>query len=116
MHLITLIRTAVFASLAAGCTPRALPLAANHPANPDAEPGRLEGSPSPLRPGVAQLDEPPPRTTAPEPPHRHEETVQPPAPAVPDKPAAMKPAKRARKPAPAPTKPAPHPPGHEGHH
>lgn len=58
------------AVLAAGCAPRPMPLAADHPANPEAEPGRLVGAPAALRPDVAQVDEPPPRATA-TPSHDH---------------------------------------------
>ncbi len=47
-------------TLAVGCAPRAMPLTPEHPANPDAEPGRLAGPPAALRPGVAQPAEPAP--------------------------------------------------------
>ena len=55
---------------AVGCAPRAMPLAADHPANPEAEPGRLAGPPSALRAGVAHLEEPTPRSGA-APSHDH---------------------------------------------
>ncbi|MGN6105630.1 MAG: hypothetical protein ACTHU0_11035 [Kofleriaceae bacterium] len=44
--------------LLASCAPRAMPLTADHPANPEAPTGRLAGPPPALRPGVAA--EPPP--------------------------------------------------------
>lgn len=53
MSLTKLMRIAVVAVLAAGCTPRAKPLTADHPANPDAEPGRLVGAPPALDPPPA---------------------------------------------------------------
>jgi hypothetical protein len=36
-----------------GCSPTALSVTAEHPASPDAAPGRLAGPPPALRPGVA---------------------------------------------------------------
>lgn len=48
MYLSKLLRTVVCGVLAVGCTPRAKPLTADHPANPDAEPGRLVGAPPAL--------------------------------------------------------------------
>ncbi len=76
-------RALLFAALmAAGCAPRIAPLAADHPANPDAEPGRLAGPPSALRPGVAQLEDPAPRSSAsPERDHSMHEHGAPAAPA-----------------------------------
>lgn len=46
----------------AACTPAATPLAAGHPARPDAPTGRLAGPPASLRPGAAA-----PATPAPAP-------------------------------------------------
>ncbi len=51
------------------CAPHAMPLAADHPANPAAEPGRLAGPPSALHAGVAQVDEPARRPSASAPDH-----------------------------------------------
>jgi len=55
--------------LAVGCAPRAMPLTPEHPANPDAEPGRLAGPPAALRPGVAEPADPAPAPAAPAPAH-----------------------------------------------
>ncbi len=41
----------------AGCAPRAMPVPGEHPANPNATPGRLAGPPAALRPGVASSAE-----------------------------------------------------------
>ena len=46
---ISLVRISLAFGLA--CTPRAMPVSANHPANPDAEVGRLAGPPVALQPG-----------------------------------------------------------------
>ncbi len=59
MYLSKLMRTALVAVLAAGCTPRAKPLSADHPANPDAEPGRLVGAPPALDPSAPAAPAPP---------------------------------------------------------
>lgn len=123
--------------IAAGCAPRAIAVTPDHPAHPDAAPGRLAGPPAALRPGVATREEV--RPTPPPPSHDHGQAppAEPPpavpAPAAPPaepppaeatkpptkpptkkptkKPAAKKPA--APKPPAAPAKPAPT--GHEGH-
>ncbi|MBA3541764.1 MAG: hypothetical protein H0T79_19275 [Deltaproteobacteria bacterium] len=119
---------------AAACAPRAMPVSADHPANPDAETGRLAGPPAALRPGViAERDvQPPARTpkpvpTTPDPPV-DAKPVPPPVEKPPtekppvQKPAPKKPAPPVEKPAPKqPTPPVekpapPKPTGHEGHH
>lgn len=48
----------LFALFAIGCAPRAMTVTPDHPAHPDAEPGRLAGPPSALRPGVVTLEAP----------------------------------------------------------
>jgi hypothetical protein len=50
----SMIVSSVLTVLAAGCAPRALAIGADHPANPDAPPGRLAGPPPALRVGVAE--------------------------------------------------------------
>jgi hypothetical protein len=57
------------AVLAAGCTPRALPLGPEHPARADAPTGRLAGPPPALRP-VASSSAPPAKPSPP-PAHDH---------------------------------------------
>lgn len=116
------------------CTPRAMDFPTTHPANPDAETGRLAGAPAALRPGVAMETPTPPReqsqpaNPAAEHPPGHvmpdgsvmadPATPDPktPAadekPATPKKPVAKKP--KAKAPAKTPAKPAA-PTGHEGH-
>jgi hypothetical protein len=54
--------------LALSCTPSAVTVDANHPANPKAEPGRLAGPPAALRPGVVEIEKKP---AAPPPAHKH---------------------------------------------
>lgn len=133
------------ALLAAGCAPHVTSIGPDHPANPEAEPGRLAGPPAALRVGVALLEEPPPQPRGPAHDHRaHSHDGSPasvgeksdapqgnstPAPvdgahlhgADTARPANEKPAPAREKPAPAPEKPAQAPPpapppGHEGHH
>ena len=82
----------IMLTLAFGCTPAAMPVAPDHPTNPDAPTGRLAGPPAALRPGVASAE-----------PASEPSTGTTPAPA----PASKKPADP---PAPAPQQ------GHEGHH
>lgn len=112
------------------CTPRAMDFPTTHPANPDAETGRLAGAPAALRPGVAMETPTPPRdqsqpaNPAAEHPPGHvmpdgsvmadPETPDPKTPPAAEKPAApKKPAAKKPKPK-ASAKPAA-PTGHEGH-
>jgi hypothetical protein len=56
------------------CTPSAVKIDANHPANPKAEPGRLAGPPAALRPGVVETEKPSPTIAPhvePAPAHHH---------------------------------------------
>lgn len=55
-----MIRALVVASLFAACAPRSVSIPPDHPANPDAQPGRSAGAPAALRPGVATLEDPAP--------------------------------------------------------
>jgi hypothetical protein len=55
--------------LCCACTPSAVKIDANHPANPKAEPGRLAGPPAALCAGVVETEKPAPPTPAPA--HHH---------------------------------------------
>ena len=61
----------VFVVLVVACTPRAVKVDAQHPANPKAEPGRLAGPPAALRPGVVESAPPPPAAPPAAPAHNH---------------------------------------------
>lgn len=56
-------RELLFALAVSACAPRAMTISGDHPANPDAAPGRTAGPPPALRPGVATLEDPPPSPT-----------------------------------------------------
>lgn len=56
-------RALLAAMLLVACTPRAMTMSPEHPANPSAPVGRTAGAPAALRPGVATLDDPPPSPT-----------------------------------------------------
>jgi len=120
-----------------GCTPSAMSMTAEHPANPDATAGRLAGPPAALRPGVAGPTPPGKPDGAPPPSgHDHGPTTEPstdpkqPA-AEPNQPTAdpkpltgatnPTPRQPPKKKPPAPPKPKPEPPkpaadDHQGHH
>jgi hypothetical protein len=55
----------------AGCAVAAPQLPADHPANPQAPPGRLAGAPASLRPGVVKYEDVPAVRTAPPGHHHH---------------------------------------------
>ena len=78
-----MMRTLVLAALVA-CTPRALSVTAEHPANPDAQAGRLAGPPAALHAGAGEPPASDPGTmpTAPASGHEHHEAA-PPTPAPP---------------------------------
>jgi hypothetical protein len=125
-----LVRTVLLAILLASCAPRAVSVGPDHPANPDAEAGRLAGPPAALR---ADLQTPVPAEAAPAQSHEghtmpagsepiKESDKTPPAsdakpaeePVAPTKPKTTKP-KSPTKPK-TTTKPkTPAPTGHEGH-
>jgi len=108
------VKLAVVFSWVVGCTPAAMTVGAEHPANPDAPAGRVAGPPPALRPGAADpVPVPPPPPVEVKPP-------EPTKPADRPKPAEPEPAKKppVKKPAPKPA-PKPEPPpthDHHGHH
>lgn len=55
---------------AVACSPSAVTIDAQHPANPKAEPGRLAGPPAALRAGVVDTQKPADKPAAPA-PHHH---------------------------------------------
>jgi len=95
------------------CTPSAITVGAEHPANPDAPAGRVAGPPPALRPGAADpVPVPPPPPVVVKPPEQTKPVEQP-------KPTETKPAKKppAKKPPPEPApKPEPPPTHDHGHH
>lgn len=103
------LRAGGLAALLSSCAPRALPLTPEHPAHPDAEPGRLAGPPPALRPGIVQLESPAANAPA----------SSEPAPASPQTPAqgshtdSQRDSRRESNPA---SHPGSHPASHQGRH
>jgi hypothetical protein len=59
-------------ALLVGCSPAAIPMTPDHPANPEAPGGRLAGPPAALRRGVAEPTATPARSPSEPPAKGHE--------------------------------------------